>query len=103
MGAALRASFVFSTLKFLGKTASDHFDIITAALQSSAMLYKDVLVFSGTTDNEPAVALGVDRYLAFGGSVRCLCQTRSQAVNDAVTEGEFLSTVLRRIGDIANS
>ncbi len=53
------------------------------------MLDKDVVVFSGTTDNEPAVALGVDRYLAFGGSVRCLCHTLSLAVNDAVTDGDF--------------
>ncbi len=68
----------------IGKTAEEHEAIITAAVRDNDKLGSDVLVISGTCDNEPSVALGVDRYLNFSGAVRCCCHALALAVNDAV-------------------
>ena len=61
-----------------------------------------MLIFSGTSDNEPSVALGVDQYLNFSGSLRCICHTLSLAVNDAIDSIPFLKASLKQINDISN-
>ncbi len=40
------------------------------------------------------MALGVDRYLNVSGAVRCCCHTLVLAVNDAVCNCKFVTTVL---------
>ncbi len=46
------------------------------------------------------MALGVDRYLSFSGGVRCCCHKLALAVNDAVRNCKFVTTVLQRINCI---
>eukprot|EP00171_Calliarthron_tuberculosum_P003336 IDg3336t1 len=85
----------------LGKSANEHEAVIAAAVHDNDKLGPDVLVFSGTSDNEPSVALGVDKYLNFSGAVRCCCHSLALAVNDAVRDCLFVTEVLQRINAIS--
>ncbi len=85
----------------MGKSAEEHEAIITAAVRDNDKLGWDVLVFSGTSDNEPSVALGVDHYLNFSGAVRCCCHTLALAVNDAVRNCNSVTTFVQRINCIS--
>lgn len=85
----------------MGKSADAHEVVISAAVMKNEKLGDAVLVFSGTSDNEPSVTLGVDQYLNFSGYVRCVCHTLAQGVNDAVCNGLFLSVLLNRINSIS--
>lgn len=81
----------------LGKSSEDHRQIIQAAVDRSDKVGKNVLIFSATSDNEPAVALAIDRYLNFSGSVRCICHSLSLSINDACESTPFLVKVLDKI------
>ncbi len=85
----------------ISKSAEEYEAIITAAVRDNDQLGSDVLVFSWASDNEPSVALGVDRYLNFSGAVRCCCHTLTLAVNEAVRNCNFVTTVLQRMNCIS--
>lgn len=55
----------------MGKTAEVYERIMRAAISSNDKLHSDVLLFSVNSDNEAAVALGVDCYLSFRGQIPC--------------------------------
>ena len=59
----------------MSDTADEHTAILFAAIASFDKVYKDFLIFASTTDNKPSIALGMDQYLNFAGSVRCVCHT----------------------------
>lgn len=86
----------------VGKTAYEHKEIISYEAKSNEKLGKGVLMFSGTSDNEISVALGVYLFLNFSGSVRCISHSLSLAVNESTAVGDFLDDVLRRIDYISN-
>lgn len=86
----------------IGKSAIEHESIIKSALRNNEKLGADVLIFSGTTDNEPSVALGMDQYLNFSGAFRCICHSLSLAVNDSIKDGDFLDACVNNIGKITN-
>lgn len=44
----------------MGKTANQHQAIMSAAIGTNAELGSEVVVICGSTDNDPATALGVD-------------------------------------------
>jgi len=90
----------FLSLEDLGKTANQHEAVMSAAITTNDKLGSNVVVMSGTSDNDPATALGVDQYLEFSGSVRCVCHTMALAVNDAVSECDFLTDALSQISEI---
>lgn len=56
-----------------------------------------MLVFSGTSENEADVALGVDIYINFNGSVWCVCHTSRPKVQDVVNSRECSAALLSRI------
>lgn len=89
----------FNTEK-IGKSAEEHEKIIRGAVKSNDKLGEDVLIFSGTSDNEPSVALGVNLFLNFSGSVRFVCHSLTLAVNDAVRCCKFLILIHENINDI---
>jgi len=90
----------FFNIEDMGKTANAHKAIMDAAISTNDKLGSNVVVMSGTSDNDPATALGVDQYLNFSGSIRCVCHTLALAINDAVLECTFLSDYLTKIGEI---
>lgn len=90
----------FNTID-IGKSANDHDEIITASLRSNDKIGKDVLIFSGTSDNEPGAELSFDKYLKFSGSVRCVCHTISLLSKEPFESIPFLSTCISRINDLA--
>lgn len=90
----------FFNLEDMGKTANAHEAVMSAAISTNDKLAADVVIMSGTSDNDPATALGVDQYLDFSGPIRCLCHTLALAVNDAVSESTFLTYYLDRIAEI---
>eukprot|EP00171_Calliarthron_tuberculosum_P014900 IDg14900t1 len=85
----------------MGKSSNDHAAIFSGAFNTYDKLGKNVLVFSGTSDNEPNVALGVDYYLNFRNSVRCICHTLALCVNSSVLTGDFIYSVLGQISNIS--
>ncbi len=93
--------FCFFDTEVMGKSAGQHEAITTAAVRDNDKLGSDALVFSETSDNEPSVALGVDRYLNFSGAVRCCCHTLALTVNDAVRNCNAATTALQRINCIS--
>ncbi len=52
----------------MGISAEEHEAMTTVAVRDNEKLRSDVLFFSGTIDNEPIVALGVDRSVNFSGA-----------------------------------
>lgn len=58
------------------------------------------LTLSGASDNKISVALGLDMYLNYTGTFRCICPRLALAVNDAVHDGDFKSKVLEHINSI---
>lgn len=70
---------------------------MVASTSKNDKLGSNVAVISGTSDNDAATALGVDQFLNFSGSVRCVCHTLALVVNDAVEECPFLSDALIHI------
>lgn len=85
----------------MSKTADDHEQIIAAAIKRNDKIGEHVLIFSGTSDNEAAVALGVDQFLNYTGPVRCICHTLSLAVNEACNSTPFHSSILEKINNIS--
>lgn len=84
----------------MGKSANDHAEILSAVVTSNDNISKKVLAFSGTSDNKPRVAIGIDRYLKVSCSVHFLCHTPSLSVNSSVCSGSF-SFVLGQINIIS--
>ena len=87
----------FLDIQGMGKSADEHEAIISASLSSNDKIGKSVLVFSGTSDNEPSVVLGMDQYFNYSGSVRCIYHTLALAVNDAIETESFIKSALQRI------
>ncbi len=56
-------SSCFIDTEEMGESSEKHEAIITAAVRESNKLGSDAVGLSGTYDNEPRVALGVDSYL----------------------------------------
>jgi len=90
----------FFDTKDLAKYADDHERIIQASVKDNDKLSDNVLIFSGTSDTEAAVALGVDQYLNFSGSVCCICHVLALAVNDGVSDTSFIGIVLTQINSL---
>ncbi len=82
-------SFCLFGKEEMGKSEDEHESITTAAVRDNDKLVSDVVVASGTSDNEPREALGVNRYLNFSGAVRCYCHTLALAVDDAKRNYSF--------------
>lgn len=70
---------------------------MVAAVKRNEIPYHEVLFFSGSSDNDPSVALGLDIFLNISGSVPCICYSLSISVNDAIRSSSFLMTVLERL------
>lgn len=49
----------FLNTAYIGKTAGEHEPIKRSAVTNNEKIGKRVLIFSGTSDNEPRLALGV--------------------------------------------
>lgn len=70
--------------------------------KSTDKLGIDVLMFSGTSDNENSIDHGVDMFLNVSGSVRCICRSFSLEVNESISVGDFHDNVIRRINNTGN-
>lgn len=65
------------------------------------MIGKRVLNFSGTSDNKPSVALGVDKYAKYSGPVQCMCNYSALVVNNWISPRNVLSNVLEIVYDVS--
>lgn len=83
-----------------GKSADEHEAILRAAVKDNNKIGDNVLIFAGTSDNEPAVALGVAQFLGFNSAIRCMCHTAALAVNDATQKNGIAVAVLERLNNI---
>lgn len=90
----------FFNTEDIGKSGDDHAAILRAAVSRNDKLGDNVLMFTGTCDNEPAVCLGVDQFLGFSGGVRCIAHTLALAVNESVPDGSYTRGILNRINSI---
>lgn len=83
------------------KNADGHTEILRAVTRNNDKLSSETLIFSGTTDNEPAVALGMDQFLDFNGGLRCVAHSLSLAVNTACDNCPLLCAILQRVNEIS--
>jgi len=84
------------------KTGMGHAAILRAATKDNPRLGEDVLIFSGTTDNEPAVALGMDIFLGFTGGLRCTVHSLGLVVNDVANTHRYLDELIVEITNITS-
>lgn len=94
-------SLCFFDTQDIDKSASGHTDIIATSNTDNDKLNDNVRIFSGTSDNEPTVALGVDNYFGFNGSVSCICHTLALAARDAIDRCDTVKCMLSKIDYIS--
>lgn len=92
--------FFFDT-GHMSKTAGDHEQIIADVIKRNNKIGENVFIFSGPSDNEAAVTLGVDQFLSYSGPVRFICHALSLAVNEVCNSTPVLSAILEKTNNIS--